>query len=226
MLGLKEYTPEIERHNKVLLLHSGTMHLAIHIDKLIGNTEVVVKNIGPQLVHAPGVEGATIMGDGEIIYILNPVKLILREDAKEILNASVEVTSTGPERKLGRAPVIMVVDDSLTVRKVTGRLLEREGCEVMVAKNGLDAIELLRETIPDVILVDLEMPRMNGFELIRHIRLNPETEKTPIIIISSRTADKHREMAKELNVNVFLGKPYKEDELLGHIAEFMQEAAS
>lgn len=225
LLGLKEYSPEIARHNKVLLLHSGTLRLAIHIDELIGNSEVVVKNTGPQLVHAPGIEGATIMGDGEIIYILNPVKLILRKEAQEILNTSTEVTSVAPKRKLRHSPAILVVDDSLTVRKVTGRLLEREGCEVLTAKNGLDAIELLRETIPDVILVDLEMPRMNGFELIRHIRLNPETEKTPVIIISSRTADKHREMAKELGVNVFLGKPYKEEELLGHIANYMQASS-
>ena len=119
----------------------------------------------------------------------------------------------------------MVVDDSLTVRKVTSRLLEREGCEVLIAKDGVGAINLLRETIPDVMLVDLEMPHMNGFELIRNVRNNPDTKNIPIIIISSRTADKHRKMANELGVNGFLGKPYNEDELLSHITRYIKQTS-
>ncbi len=222
LLGELDHTPEIKRHNRLLLLHSGTLRLAIHVDELIGNSEVVVKNIGPQLTHAPGVEGATVMGDGGVILILNPVKLLKRDDAQKIFTASAE--SAKPAQNLSAfTPAIMVVDDSLTVRKVTGRLLEREGCEVLVAKDGLGAIELLREVIPDVILVDLEMPRMNGFELIRNIRMNPYTENIPIIIISSRTAEKHRKMADELGVNVFLGKPYKEEELLNHINQYLND---
>ena len=116
----------------------------------------------------------------------------------------------------------MVVDDSLTVRKITSRLLSREGYEVLLAKDGLDAWQQLQEVIPDVMLVDIEMPRMDGFELTRNVRGDSRTKHIPIIIISSRTADKHRNVAKELGVDVFLGKPYQEDELLKHIAEFIK----
>ena len=221
LLGEMQQLPDIKRHNRLLLLHSGTLRLAIHVDELLGNSEVVVKNIGPQLSQAPGVEGATIMGDGEIILIINPVKLMQREDAQEIFTLPpVSATTTQPETPT--RPTIMVVDDSLTVRKVTSRLLEREGCEVLIAKEGLSAIKLLQDITPDVMLVDLEMPQMNGFELIQNVRNNPKTKDMPIIIISSRTAEKHREMANELGVNVFLGKPYNEKDLLEHITQFIK----
>jgi chemosensory pili system protein ChpA (sensor histidine kinase/response regulator) len=111
----------------------------------------------------------------------------------------------------------MVVDDSLTVRKVTSRLLEREGFRVATAKDGLDALEQLRETLPAALLVDIEMPRMDGFDFTRALRGDPRTRALPIIMISSRTAEKHRSQAAALGVNVFLGKPYQEAELLEHL---------
>jgi chemosensory pili system protein ChpA (sensor histidine kinase/response regulator) len=119
------------------------------------------------------------------------------------------------------APVIMVVDDSLTVRKITSRLLEREGYQVMTAKDGIEALQQLRETLPAVMLVDIEMPRMDGFDLTRNVRGDPRTRHIPIIIISSRTADKHRSQAAALGVNAFLGKPYQEAELLERIGTFL-----
>jgi chemosensory pili system protein ChpA (sensor histidine kinase/response regulator) len=137
-----------------------------------------------------------------------------------------KLTAAAALKKSARPPSVMVVDDSLTVRKVTCRLLEREGCEILIAKNGKEAAEILRETVPDVMLIDLEMPKMNGFELIRHVRANPETAKIPIIIISSRTAEKHRKIASDLGVSVFLGKPYKEEELLNHLAQLGLNRAS
>ena len=222
LFGKQEHVPEIKRYNRIILLHSGTLRLALHVDELIGNSEIVVKNIGPQLARAPGVEGATIMGDGEIILIVNPIKLMQRDEVQKIRTtpAPQPKPSAIPQKSMATA-TIMVVDDSLTVRKVTGRLLEREGCEVLIAKDGLGAIQLLRDVIPDVMLVDLEMPNMNGFELIRHIRNNPDTVNIPIIIISSRIADKHREMASALGVDLFLGKPYKEEALLAHITRYI-----
>ena len=116
----------------------------------------------------------------------------------------------------------MVVDDSLTVRKVTGRLLEREGYQVMTAKDGLDALAQMADALPDVMLVDIEMPRMDGFDLARNLRGDARTRAIPIIMISSRTAEKHRNQAAELGVNVFLGKPYPEAELLQHIAGYIE----
>ncbi|WP_292993463.1 Hpt domain-containing protein [Nitrosomonas sp.] len=223
LLSQADHIPEITKHSQVLFLRSGTQYLAVHVDDLIGNTEVVVKNIGSQLAHAPGVEGATITGDGEVILILNPVKLIQRNDVQKVLSTPLAELTAFAKKKPIKAPAIMVVDDSLTVRKVTCRLLEREGCDVLIAKNGKEAIEILQDSIPDVMLIDLEMPKMNGFELIEWVRANPETALIPMIIISSRTAEKHRKIAQDLGVNIFLGKPYKEEELLNHLSELIRK---
>jgi chemosensory pili system protein ChpA (sensor histidine kinase/response regulator) len=122
-------------------------------------------------------------------------------------------------------PTVMIVDDSLTVRKITGRLLAREGYNVATAKDGVDAMEQLQEAVPDVMLVDIEMPRMDGFDLSRNVRADSRLKRIPIIMITSRTADKHRAYAKEIGVNVYLGKPYQEEELLAHIASFVQKPA-
>jgi len=223
LLGESGFVPEAARHSQVLFLHSGTQHLAVHVDELTGSSEVVVKNMGAQLAHAPGVEGATITGDGEVILILNPVKLLQRPDVQKALNTPVEHLMSATRKKAAAPPTVMIVDDSLTVRKVTCRLLEREGCDVLIAKNGAEAVEILQEATPDVMLVDLEMPKMNGFELIKKVRDNPKTAHMPVIIISSRTAEKHRKVAKDLDVNVFLGKPYKEEELLNHLSGLLRK---
>lgn len=225
LFGDTDRIPKINRHNRVLILQSDPYQLAVHVDELIGNSEVIVKNIGPQIAHAPGVEGATVMGDGEIILIINPVKLMQRDDVTKLFASPRSAQLANIDSNIACVPTIMVVDDSLTVRKVTSRLLEREGYEVFIAKDGVGAINLLRETIPDVMLVDLEMPHMNGFELIRNVRNNPDTKNIPIIIISSRTADKHRKMADELGVNGFLGKPYNEEELLNHITQYIKQTS-
>lgn len=223
LLGETGVVPEAGKHSQVLFLHSGTQHLAVHVDELLGNSEVVAKNIGAQLAQAPGVEGATITGDGEVILILNPVKLMQRGDVQQVLSTPVTALTPAKKKKTAAPPAVMVVDDSLTVRKVTCRLLEREGCDVLIAKNGAEAVDILQETIPDVMLIDLEMPKMNGFELIKKVRDNPATAHMPVIIISSRTAEKHRKIARDLGVDVFLGKPYKEDELLDHLSELIRK---
>ncbi len=220
LLGDQEQAPEIKRHNRVLLLRSGVLRLAVHVDELIGNREVVVKNIGAQLARVPGVEGAAVMGDGHIILIINPLKLMHRDEAQAIFASETSALPTA-QTQPDKVATVMIVDDSLTVRKITSRLLEREGCDVLIAKDGLAAIQLLEDIIPDVMLVDLEMPRMDGFELIRTVRSNPKTANIPIIVISSRTAEKHRNVAKQLGVNAFLGKPYKEDELLKYLTEYI-----
>jgi chemosensory pili system protein ChpA (sensor histidine kinase/response regulator) len=203
-------------YHSVLLLRGGAQRIALHVDELLANQEIVVKAIGPQLARVPGVSGATVLADGRIALIVNPVQLVqrargapLREMAQPALAASA-------------APLIMVVDDSLTVRKITGRLLEREGYRVLAAKDGLDALEMMRDVLPAVMLVDIEMPRMDGFDLTRTLRGDPRTRDIPIIMISSRTAGKHRDQAMQLGVNAFLGKPYPEVELLQHIANFLE----
>jgi len=115
----------------------------------------------------------------------------------------------------------MVVDDSVTVRKVTSRVLEREGFLVVTAKDGVEATEMLARTKPDLMLLDIEMPRMNGFEVARVVRSSKDFSRLPIIMISSRTGEKHQQRARELGVNKFLGKPYQEDQLLNLLDELL-----
>jgi chemosensory pili system protein ChpA (sensor histidine kinase/response regulator) len=214
LLG-KAPASELQPYNSVLLLRSGLQRAAVHVDELLGNQEIVVKNIGAQLARAPGVSGATVLADGRIALIMNPVQLAQRQAAPGMPRV-VHTTSA----RAALAPVVMVVDDSLTVRKVTSRLLEREGYRVVTAKDGVDALEQMAESLPRVMLVDIEMPRMDGFDLTRHVRADPRARGIPIIFISSRTAEKHRSQAAQLGVNAFLGKPYPEAELLELVAKF------
>ena len=202
-------------YHSVLLLRSGMQRVALHVDELVGNQEIVVKNIGPQLARVAGVAGATVLADGRIVLIVNPVMLAQRA------RLALERTAAPGPAQPDTLAVVMVVDDSLTVRKVTGRLLEREGYQVLTAKDGVDALEQMKDVLPAVMLVDIEMPRMDGFDLTRQVRADPRTRHIPIIIISSRTAEKHRNQALQLGVNAFLGKPYPEAELLMRIGDFV-----
>lgn len=224
LFGNEEQALPVQRYNSVILLRSGAQRAAIHVDELVGNREVVVKNIGPQLARVPGIAGATVLGDGRVVMIINPVQLVHRDSGSIVISKTEKLPT--PAEKPATAPLIMVVDDSLTVRKITSRLLAREGYEVVVAKDGVDALQQLQEHIPAVMLVDIEMPRMDGFELTKNVRGDAATAHIPIIMITSRTAEKHRSYAKELGVNAYLGKPYQEEELLGHIAEFVRAATA
>jgi chemosensory pili system protein ChpA (sensor histidine kinase/response regulator) len=221
LLGDRASQPQVERFNWVLLLRAGSETVALHVDALRGNHEVVVKNAGPQYARMVGYSGATVLGDGEIVLILNPVALAGRSPASDD-DAPVLPT----EAAIPTQPTVMVVDDSLTVRKITGRLLEREGFRVVTAKDGVDALEQLLTVKPDVIIADIEMPRMDGFDLTRNIRADARLKGVPIIMITSRTADKHKHYAAEIGVNHYLGKPYDEDVLLGLIGDFIAARAS
>ncbi len=214
LLGDVERAVENQPRNPLLLLRSGEQRIALHVDELLGNQEVVVKNIGPQLARLSGIAGATVLGNGAVVLILNPAQL-----AQRVETAAPTTGRAAPE-KLHTQPLVMIVDDSLTVRKITSRLLTRAGYQVATAKDGVDALEQLGEINPDVMLLDIEMPRMDGFELTKHLRRDAKTQNLPIIMITSRTADKHRDYAMQLGVNAYLGKPYQEDVLLQQIAEF------
>jgi chemosensory pili system protein ChpA (sensor histidine kinase/response regulator) len=209
----------------VLLLKSGSSQAAILVDVVSGTREVVVKNIGPQIARISGVAGATVRGDGRVILILNPVPLALRwlSQPRVVQTASQVEELAAP---VSEAPLVLVVDDSLTVRKITTRLLTREGFRVDSAKDGVDALEKMHDLVPDVVLLDVEMPRMDGFELARVMRNEERLKHVPIIMITSRTADKHRNHALEIGVNVYLGKPYQEQQLLDHIAEQIGQQAA
>ncbi|MGV8934886.1 MAG: Hpt domain-containing protein, partial [Gallionellaceae bacterium] len=212
LLGDSERTPESKPYNPILLLHSGEQRMALHLDELSGNKEVVVKNVGEQLARLSGIAGATVQANGNVVLILNPVPL-----AQQGMQAK-KVSAKAITETVRRIPVVMIVDDSLTVRKITTRLLTRVGYEVVTAKDGVDALEQLVDIIPDVMLLDVEMPRMDGFELTKQLRRDNKTRNLPIIMITSRTAEKHKNYAFELGVNGYLGKPYQDEELLANIA--------
>ncbi len=201
------------RSSPVLVLGSGANRLALQVDEVLGNREVVLKNVGPQLARMPGIAGATVLGSGEIVLILNPLLLPAHGQPRQRVQAAAPTQES-------RGATVMVVDDSLTVRRVSQRLLEREGYRVLLAKDGVEALELMQapETRPDLMLVDIEMPRMDGFDLTRNVRGNEATKDIPIIMITSRTADKHRNHALGLGVNAYFGKPFQEDVLLAAIA--------
>ena len=227
LLGDTEHVPESSRHNAVLLLRSGQNLCAVHVDEMVGNQEVVVKNTGPQLARVSGIAGATVLGNGEILLIINPVQLAQRTAVPEFDPGAERVAPEVPRMAVTQAgrPLVMIVDDSLTVRRITSRLLNREGFDVLTAKDGVEALELLDGEMPDVILLDIEMPRMDGFEFTRTLKGDPSKARIPIVMITSRTAEKHRNRAKELGVDLYLGKPFQEDELLRNLREMLALAA-
>ena len=211
-----------QRSYPVLLMKTGAGRIAVQVDEVVGNREVVIKNIGPQLARLPGIVGASVLGSGDIVLILDPVVLAAHagRQASPLDSLPRSQGTMDPIEAAGRrqAPMLMVVDDSLTVRKVTQRLLEREGYRVLLAKDGVDALEQMQVARPDLMLVDIEMPRMDGFDLTRQVRGDEATHGIPIIMITSRTADKHRNYALGLGVDAYFGKPFQEDVLLAAIA--------
>jgi chemosensory pili system protein ChpA (sensor histidine kinase/response regulator) len=225
MLGQGPVQPPAQRSAPVLVLRNGNERLALQVDEVVGNREVVIKNIGPQLARMPGIAGATVLGSGEIVLILNPVALAQHLAHNPELRAPRQEEGAAAPADLLAAVggVIMVVDDSLTVRRVTQRLLEREGYQVVLAKDGVDALEQMQDRQPDLMLVDIEMPRMDGFDLTRNVRGDERTKDIPIIMITSRSADKHRNYAMQLGVNAYFGKPFQEPVLLGAIAGLLAD---
>jgi chemosensory pili system protein ChpA (sensor histidine kinase/response regulator) len=210
----------------VLLIRGGDTRIAIQVDQLIGSREIVVKSVGAQLASVAGISGATILGDGAVVIILDVVAMLR---AASLSTPRVEIgvdgtTALPVPAESKRTRQVMVVDDSVTVRKVTSRLLERHGYEVLLAKDGMDAIAKLEDARPDIMLLDIEMPRMDGFEVATLVRHNPNLEELPIIMITSRTGEKHRERAFQIGVNAYMGKPFNEEQLLETIAELLATA--
>lgn len=210
-LGREFRASALQSSVPVVLVRSGDHAVAVHVDGVQGSREIVVKSLGPQFAGVGGISGATILGDGSVVVILDLLALIRAQ------SSSGQSATRRPVTSASRTRIVMVVDDSVTVRKVTSRLLERQGMDVIVAKDGIEAISLLQERRPDVMLLDIEMPRMDGFEVARQVRHDDRLTDLPIIMISSRTGEKHQEHAAQLGVNSFLGKPFQENELLATI---------
>jgi chemosensory pili system protein ChpA (sensor histidine kinase/response regulator) len=216
-----------EEQLPLLLTRSGDLRAAIRIDEVIGSREIVVKSVGPQVSSVPGILGATIMGDGSVLIILDLAPLVrhgISRREQRLAEGFDVVQMPAIEDERVRS-LVMVVDDSITMRKVTGRVLERHEYEVVTAKDGVDALEKLNDRVPDLMLLDIEMPRMDGYELATHMKADPRLRQVPIIMITSRTGEKHRQRAFDIGVDRYLGKPYQEAELLAQIAEVVEQRA-
>lgn len=212
LTGASDQLPNGPKWFYFLLVHAGGHHTAVRVDSLLGNRQIVVKSVGLQLSTVRWVTGGTILADGQVALILDMGGLVRTADAHRVMG--LDMTEPMLREDVKKVKTIMVVDDSITVRKVTTRLLERNEMHVITAKDGVDALAAMQDTKPDLLLLDIEMPRMDGFELARHMRRSEELNHLPIIMITSRTGSKHRKQAIELGVRGYMGKPYKEDELL------------
>ena len=238
--ALLDFSPRSHEGGRTLplvIIRSAQQRVALHVDEVLGNQEVVVKNLGVQMSRMPGLAGMTLLASGAVSLIYNPVALatVYGNHAQALTShamaadsaahdgwlqsgAPADVVEEVPDEAL--APLVLVVDDSLTVRRVTQRLLAREGYRVTLAKDGLEALEALAQERPAVVLSDIEMPRMDGFDLVRNIRADEKMADMPVIMITSRIAQKHRDYAQELGVNHYLGKPYGEEELLELVGRY------
>ena len=200
----------------VILARSGELSIALQVDKVIGSREVVVKALGRQFDKVAGISGATVLGDGSVVVILDVLALVRNADA-----LTEQYASDDPLPSETGTKTVMIVDDSVTVRKVTSRLMERRGWKVTTAKDGLEAVEQLQNVHPDIVLLDIEMPKMDGFEVLRSVRRDERLKNLPIIMITSRSGEKHQQQALELGVNAYLGKPFQEAGLMSTIEEVL-----
>jgi chemosensory pili system protein ChpA (sensor histidine kinase/response regulator) len=214
--GQAAVLPKDETFVPVILVRAGEFSAALLTDEMLASREIVVKSVGPQLASIRGIAGATILGDGSIVLILD-INALVRTGAPVV-----EIKKAAPAPSDDR-PLALVVDDSITVRRVTERFLQRHGMRVMTAKDGLDAISVLQDNKPNIILLDIEMPRMDGYEFASHVRNDDRFADVPIIMITSRVGDKHRARAIELGVNDYLGKPYQDSQLLEAIQRQLEE---
>lgn len=210
-----------DRPAPVVILRSASQRLALQVDEVLGHQEVVVKRLGPQLARLPGLAGISVLASGAVVLIYNPVALAAVYGRQAQAIGAGSGPSYDPEcPAAAQAPLVLVVDDSSTVRRVTQRMLEREGYRVALASDGLQALEQLARETPVLVLSDIEMPRMDGFDLVRSLRNDPRWAQLPVVVITSRMAQKHREHAFEIGVDHYLGKPYSEDELLALVRRY------
>ncbi len=227
-----------QKTKSIIVFRSAGQRVALHVDEVFGNKEVVVKSLGSQLARLPGLAGMAILVSGAVALIYNPVALaaVYGAEARQLNLIGADNSSTaGNDEKVPSfsasieiqyTPLVLVVDDSITVRRIMQRLLQREGFRVVLAVDGLNAIEKLAGETPSIVLTDIEMPHMDGFDLVRNIRSDNRLKHIPIVMITSRIADKHRELAKSLGANEYLGKPYSEDGLLTILRKYTNQSLS
>jgi len=210
-------TPLGDETISILMIKSGEQRAAFRVPELLGHREIVIKPVGPQISSVPGILGGTITGDGQVIIIIDAGPLI----RQALLNGARPAPPMENIDILPKKTLALVVDDSITMRKVTTRVLESHDFEVITARDGVDATEKMQERVPDLLLLDIEMPRMDGYEVAEYVRADARLRHIPIVMITSRAGEKHRNRGKKAGANVYLSKPYKESELIAEVNKLL-----
>ena len=214
-----------DRRPPILLFRSAEASAALQVEGVRGNQEIIVKPVGPQFNGVPGISGATVLGDGRVVVVLELAALVRNIGSQRQKQSESRALRAARQEARQEKLNIMVIDDSITMRKVTSRVLERHNIQVITAKDGLDAVAMLQTQVPDLAILDIEMPRMDGFEVLAHVRNQPHLHHLPIIMVTSRGGDKHRDRAMKLGVNDYLTKPYQEEQLMLSIRKILGERA-
>ncbi len=214
-----------DRRPPTLLFRSAEASAALQVEAVMGNQEIIVKPISPQFNGVPGISGATVLGDGRVVVVLELAALVRNIGSQRQKQLESRALRAARQEARQEKLSIMVIDDSITMRKVTARILERHNIHAITAKDGLDAVAMLQTQVPDLAILDIEMPRMDGFEVVAHVRNQSNLRHLPIIMVTSRGGEKHRERAMSLGVNDYLTKPYQEDQLMESIRNILGERA-
>jgi chemosensory pili system protein ChpA (sensor histidine kinase/response regulator) len=209
--------------SSALLFRSAEASAALQVDEIVGHQEIIVKPVGPQLHNVPGISGATVLGDGRVVVVLELAALVRKLTSQAQQQMEAQVLRSARQEPEQASISAMVIDDSITMRKVTARFLGRHSIDVRVAKDGIEAVAMLEEQVPDFAILDIEMPRMDGFEVVAHVRNQPHLKNLPIIMVTSRSGEKHRTRAARLGVNDYLIKPYQEEEMMASIQKVLND---
>jgi chemosensory pili system protein ChpA (sensor histidine kinase/response regulator) len=222
-LHLPQPTDSTARVLPVVVVQTGETQVAFIVDELLGGREVVVKTLGSHLRRVHGVIGSTLMGDGSVVLILNPVELVrdARQQAAQARTAAVKARTPRAHEALE----ILIVDDSFSVRRVVANLIKSAGWLPILAKDGLEALHIIQHatTLPDLILLDVEMPQMDGYELTSTLRSQAAYRDLPIVMLTSRSGEKHRRKAFEVGATDYLVKPYQDDLLLSTVRRLVPQ---
>jgi chemosensory pili system protein ChpA (sensor histidine kinase/response regulator) len=213
----------VGENTTVLLLQAAQGMTAITVDRVVSSHDLVVKNMGAYVNNVRGVAGVSTLGDGGVVAVLDLASLVQDIDTAGVRSKSVSVNA---ESNIAQLSKVLVVDDSLSVRSTLSLLMKDGGYEALTARDGVEAVDILDKEQPDIVLTDLEMPRMNGLELTSYIRKSERWKSLPVVMITSRTMLKHQQQAKEVGVNHYITKPFSEDEVLASIDEHLQQSES
>ena len=222
-LGVKGRPEPTDRRLPVLILQLGERRIGLVVDQLIEAREVVVKTLGNVLRQVRGLTGATLMGDGSVVLIINPSDLV-QESEKSVSYDDTKIAAGGSQPS--GVYDVLIVDDSLSVRRVVSNLIRNGGWNPLTAKDGVEALEVLQTSAkkPDVVLLDIEMTRMDGYELTTTLRRQPQYQRLPIVMLTSRAGEKHRQRAFELGATDYLVKPYQDENLLAVVRRVVRES--